>query len=374
MRCFVLALSIISVRAQTCAKEEAEVKDLKKKLASCQSDVGTVISVFGVLSHTSTIAGDTVKHYLDQTDIDDKVYDAIAGHFGSAKAMSVDMMGKVASIDYQDHWKTLTQHDVYKTHVAPALDAVHKTAQPYVKEYVNPALEKAHGAQKHVNDNMLPELQRQTTMVYDQVNPSALTSKVSRIIDPVYVFAGRASPKLAKVLPSDVWDRILLLIIAVISFYYFLITTYFLTRKAFWVTKTTTSLAIQLCIVLPLWLLWQVFRIVLFFATCGFCCGLCSRKKNIPKNGAEKKHKNGNDKEAAPKKATAEEIDTLLQGSKKGGKLDSAVNVFVGFAKNGKPLTGKAFPENMKGKLLDVATLKKALSKYKEVDQKKLGL
>jgi len=285
------------------------------------------------------------------------------------------MMGKVTSIDYQEHWNTLTQHDVYKTHVAPAMDAVHKTAQPYVKEYVNPALEKAHGAHKHVNENMLPELQRQTTMVYDQVNPSALKSKVSGIIDPVYVAAGRVSPKLAKVLPSDVWDRILLLVVAVISFYYFLLTTYFLTRKAFWVTKTTTSLALQVFIVLPLWLIWQVFRLALCLTTCGFCCGLCSRSKSSNNGSNDKKtNKNGNAKEAAPKKATDGEIDQLLQGSKKQGKLEGAVKVLVTHAKDGKALTGKAFPDNVKGKVLDIATLKKALAKHKEVDLKKVGL
>jgi len=69
-------------------------------------------------------------------------------------------------------------------------------------------------------------------MVNDHVNPSVLVSKLARIIDPIYVAAGKVSPKLAKVLPSDTWDRILLFAVAVISFYYFLSTTYFSRGRA----------------------------------------------------------------------------------------------------------------------------------------------
>jgi len=50
--------------------------------------------------------GDTVKHYLDQTDIDDQVYDAASKHLGNAREMTVDMMGKVTSIDYKEHLNT----------------------------------------------------------------------------------------------------------------------------------------------------------------------------------------------------------------------------------------------------------------------------
>jgi len=50
------------------------------------------------------------------------------------------------------------------------------------------------------------------------------------------------------------------------------------------------------------------------------------------------------------------------------------VQVFVTHAKDAKALTGKAFPDNVKNKVLDVATLKKALAKHKEIDQKKVGL
>jgi len=320
------------------------------------------------------MAGDTVKHYLDQTDIDDQVYGKVTEHFGTARAVTVDMMGKVASIDYKEHLNSLTQHDVYKTHIAPTMDAVHKTAQPYVKEYVNPALEKVYGATKHMNENMIPEVQGKMAMVNDHVNPNVLMSKAGRIIDPIYVAAGKASPKLARVFPSDTWDRILLLVVGVISFYYFLSTTYFLTRKGFWVTRKTTSFAITIFVVLPLWLIWKAVRLVLCLTTCGFCCGICSRRQATENGKNEKNGKNGKEDKKEQKKLTDEEINQLLQKSKSKGKLEEAVKVLVTRAKDGKPLTGKQFPENVVNRSLDVATLKKALAKHKEIDLKKVGL
>merc|ERR1712217_899322 len=99
------------------------------------------------------------------------------------------------------------------------------------------------------------------------------TAKVDTLIDPLFVAAGKTAPRLVASIPSNPWDRVVFLIVAVISFYYFLLTSYFLVKKAWVMTRTTTSLLVQLCVVLPLWVLWRVVRLVLCLFTCGFCCG-----------------------------------------------------------------------------------------------------
>lgn len=60
-----------------------------------------------------------------------------------------------------------------------------------------------------------------------------------------------------------------------------------------------------------------------------------------------------------------------MDKAKEKGKLSDGVARLADAAKSGKPLQA---PEEVKGKEVKKDVLKKALSKYKEVDQKKLGL
>merc|ERR1712083_785098 len=105
-------------------------------------------------------------------------------------------------------------------------------------DHVYPALEKAQGAVGPAMETA-NELKRHSFKFYKETDLSQfssklglLSSKLGGLIDPIFVATSKLSPKFAKLLPSDTWDRVLFLVIAVITFYYYLINTYFVVKKA----------------------------------------------------------------------------------------------------------------------------------------------
>jgi hypothetical protein len=362
-------------------QEKLEVVEAKKNGLDGAGGAAIELSVLGAMSTARSLVGNAVQQALDGTDLDEKA----AGHFETVRAASVDAMGKVSAIDLSAHVETIKSHDLYKTHVAPAMHVAAKKydehVRPAVDQHLSPVLEKAKNAATQTIDTAVPKLNAHKATVtsgFSQVPAflASLEAKLGDIIAPLFDMAAKASPSNASMLPSRPLDRFLLLLVLTVLSYYCFFWAMGLTAIALSVVYKSTSLGLKLGVVLPLNIILKILNFALCFMSCFYCCGLCRRKKAAEdatpkkeKKGAEKKEQKKAD---APKKATAEEITQLLEASKKKGKLDDAVKLLCAREKELKPMEGKSFPENVRGKMLDKATLKKAFGNFKEIDMRKL--
>lgn len=400
-------------KTQNCDALGAEAAKLREQLKSAQNEVSQLraqladakgteescvnnLSVIEAVSKTGSIAGGMVRHLLDQTEHDDIVYDTVSAHAIAGWALTKDVAGKIAAVDYKKHAESVTQHPIYVQHVAPAVGKASEMVQPHVDKYVSPAMAKARDfagpaldaakgasvtASAHVSENVMPALRHVSNRAASELPKHWETAQggLARSLDPIFEVAGKASPEHAKALPSHVWDRALVLLLVLFFAYYLSKHSLFLLKLSLRITWGAVKL------VLKIFLKWAFLKLLsyfIWFATGFYCCGICrsrkSKKQIEPvKNGNAKGNEKSNGKESNHKpaqKATAEEITHLLETSKKKDKLDPAVKLLVGMAGTGKAMTGKNFPDAFQGKLLEKDVLKKALGKFKEVDVKKYKL
>jgi hypothetical protein len=371
-------------------KLTADLKHAEANLNKKANDASASFSLTGAIASTGRVAADVFQHALDQTDLDDKVATAASSGYGSARAFVVDFVGKAVEVDYSGHLSKLQSHDLYVKHVAPAVEAIKKQAEPHlekariqehvnlahakIREVVDPAVSTARAKAGEV----LPAVQQLKDKMLAQASAvpehfSLLEDKVGKVIAPAFEFAAKASPEHAKSLPTATLDRVLYLVVLfVVSYYVFLFFAKFVLMTTLRISTKVTSVFLKLLVVLPLKIILRLVNLALWFSTCFYCCGLCRRKsKPIETQDAKQKEQKAA-KAGKKEKATVEEVQQLLEASKKKGKLDDAVKLLCAKEKECKPLEGKAFPENVRGKIVDKEILKKAFGKFKEIDMKKL--
>jgi len=237
-------------------------------------------------------------------------------------------------------------------------------------------------AAKTVEGEVLPALKRAQTYFATEA-PRVLGEfeiRVGRLVTPVYDCLARASPQHAHELPKSTFDRAFLLLVAAVLSYYCFRIGFMLLRIGLGASRTT----FRVLFAAPCGVVLKILGITVWFATGFYCCGLCASRRHAkvtaPTDASKIKSNGAKDEGAAkvvaasPKKASLAEVSSMLEASKKKGKLDSAVNKLVGMAGTTKTMEGKSYPAEVRGKQLEKDVLKKALAKFKEVDLKKLSL
>jgi len=383
---------------------QAMIKRLENDLDAARSSRNSVepqtcvadpqdVSIVGAVARTGSIAGHVVQHFLDQTEVDEKIVGAVSGGVGAAQDLTSGAVDYISSVDYSAHMNNLAKHELYVSHVAPMMGKMTQGTQPYVDQYVNPAIETATSytnpaiqtARETYSSTMKPTVVLWWNKVLDHISIipeyiGVLESKVANLLTPLFDFVKKAAPKHENFLPKSTLDRIIYLLISVVMFYWCLRTARFALRVALKIVRTSTWITWKVAIVSPLSFALKVVNFNLWIMTGFYCCGLCRRRKPasedsrkakpVQKNGneklAQKAPTSGDAKKAAPlQKATVDEITQLLELSKAKGKLDAAVKLLNGLATNGKPMEGKSYPNNVHGKQVDQETVNKALKKLK---------
>jgi len=332
-------------------------------------------SVLDAVSKSTSIAGDMVQHLLQQTEFDNKVVSAVSAQMAAAEALRSKVVDQITShpcsSDFNECIKPITNSAIYKTHLAAHLDSLTKAVQPHVESarpHMDTALKSAKTAYGSAVE-MAGVAQTQSGVAFDHV--SSLAGKtpdhLHTMLDPAFVALQKASPKHHHVLPKKPFDRFLLICIALFFVYNF----WFIVPIGMKLLALVTKLAVKIGIKLPFKVTATAISWSFFFGTGFYVCGLCRRREAAD----NKTGKKSADAKAEPKKgskaATEKDLITLLDKAKEKGKLSDGVARLAEAAKSGKPLQA---PEEVKGKEVNKNVLKKALSKYKEVDQTKLGL
>lgn len=350
------------------------------------------LSVLGAFAKTRSIAGAVITHLLDRTTLDDQVVGAVHDTCGAAKNFTGGLVDKITAVDYNEHMKSLAKHEIYLSHVAPTMGKVADFAQPHVDKYVSPALEhakvytgpalesaKVHYAKasKTVEGEVLPALERTRSFAASEV-PRLLSLAEARIglfLAPLFDALALAAPQHGQVLPVSTLDRFLVLCVGVFLAYYSIRIGSFFLRYFLRIALRIMWITFKLVIAHPFSFVKMILGYAFWFGTGFYCCGICRPRRSAKAEATNGKPTNGkaNGHSAAPK-ATLAEVSTLLEASKKKGKLDAAAKLLAGAAGTGKALDGKQYPEDVRGKQLEKEVLKKALAQFKEVDAKKLGL
>lgn len=373
--------------------EKAHLETAQAELETCKNKPPPVppaqaISVSGAAHAAWSVASDGVTHLLDQTDVDDQVYEHATKHYGTVKELASDMFNKATSVDVATLVQDLQKHELYTTHVSPNLEKVTTAVKPHWDQHAAPLLDKAQEhagpvlkqvqehyaiASKKVQEEVVPVLRTQSTQALDAISEAPVhvekaTSYVDKLLAPIFTFLAKLSPSHAGSLPTGIVDRILFLLLCTFFTYQLFFIVRRLLKITFRVTRVTVKVnlfATRVFVLLPISLMYKVFRLMMCFVTLFYCCGLCRRKKAADKktNGI-----NGNGKVAA---ATEAELTSLLEEAKKEKKLEAAAKQFVKLMNSAQPLSN---PKKLSGKVVTKEVLKKVVGKYKELDAKKLGL
>lgn len=250
-------------------------------------------------------------------------------------------------------------------------------------QYVNPALDtaKAHITPAYETavdaaSTHLPTLKKAGSQAWESVmdtprHADVAKAHLEKVLDPVFLALGKASPAHRDALPKHPVDRLLMLLLAVVA-------ALVLLKFSFRSLKITLRLSrfaakvVRFFTKLPLWIAFKALAWSFWVATGFYVCGLCKRRKAAKvaeKAPAKAKEAKGGAQAKGP--ASVADLQRMLEASKQKGKLQDGVKSLSTSAKTGKPLS---VPKDMEGMHVTKDTLKKALGKFKEVDIKKLGL
>lgn len=344
-----------------------------------------VVSIVGAAKAAWGVASNGVTQLLDQTEVDEQLYEQATKHYGTAKDLASDLVEKARAVDYASLAQEVQKHELYTTHVSPNLEKVTTALKPHWDQHAAPLLEKVQEqatpvlkqaqehydvASKKVQEEVVPVLTKQSTQALDTISEAPVhlekaSSSLDKLIDPVFAFLAKLSPSHAGSLPTGVVDRILFLLLCTFFGYQL----FFVFRRSFVVTLKLTRLSVKVnwtlfrwLLLKPLRLFFKVFWLCVWFGTFFHCCGLCTRRKAT--NGKT----NGNGQAPA---ATLEELEGLMEQAKKEKKLEAAAKELVKLMKSAKPLST---PKKMKGKVVTKEVLTKAVAKFKDLNASKLGL
>jgi len=279
---------------QKAAEAEKEVQGLKTKLKSAQDDASTcsgklqetaksveacsesaasarAFSVFGVVSSATGVTTGLVNHILDQTTVDDQVSEA----FKQGYSLAVEQVEAVQAVDYAGHIEQLRKHELYTLYVAPHVATVSEISEPYMKQYVTPAVDSVSKQYSElfpvVNDSVI----KVVSQAMDTVNTvpdhvATARSAAGSYVSPVVEFVKKAAPQHAHIWPTDPADVLLLSLIVLIVNLVVLFLGYKIFRVGFKVTKTVLTPPAKLTV-------WGL-STYLYFATLFYCCGRCRRR------------------------------------------------------------------------------------------------
>lgn len=363
-------------------KLKAEVESLKAELAKLKADAAQAtcsseFSISDALSKTSDLASEMVQSALDQTSVDEQVVDFASTQFKTAGAFGAQIVDQVSAhpcaSDLTACHKTITSHELYKTHLAAHVDTVSKAAEPHlatVRPHVDTALQHASAAYDSAKQ-YASLAQTHGGVAYGHVSsiaekaPEHLETVANAVLDPAFNAVKKVSPKNHKILPKKPLDRLLLISLVLFLIYNF----WFIVRLGLKVLKLATKILLFFGIKVPFKVTTTTLSWSFFFGTGFYVCGLCrSRKKAVEKTNGKADAKS---KPKSVKPATEKELVDMLNKTKEKGKLMDGASKLCQHARSGKPLTS---PEEMKDKEVKKDVLKKALDKFKELDRKKLAM
>jgi len=368
-------------------KLEEETKSLRDQLAAVQEKLKTdkakkpctpdeEFSVLSVFSKTGSIALGVSEHLLQLTTFDEKVVAAVA----SAKVHVSNVKSQIASVDYKGYVNNVKTHPAYLTHIAPHVSTVSTLLAPHMETaqlHLNPLFK---AAQTHyataaaaLEKDVFPALRQRSSQAYSAVSESPqhlshLNAKLGEVLDPVFKATATAAPKQSSFLPKQPVDRLLLLLTIVLFLYIFAK----IAVKTGALVAKVILLLLRVALWIPIKLSLRIVGFSFFLATGFYCCGLCRRKK-APVEKTNKAEAKKAEKVDAKKGAEASvaEVTKILEDSKQEGSLPARAKKLAAVAKSGKPSNGI---KSIEGKEVSKETLKKALSKFKEVNVKELGL
>jgi len=307
---------------QQAVDAEKEAQGLKKKLKSAEADASTcsgklkesaeaaeacsessasarAFSVFGVVSSATGVTTGLVNHILDQTTVDDQVQEA----FKKGYSLAVEQVEAVQGVDYAGHIEQLRKHELYTLYVAPHVATVSELSEPYMKQYVAPAVDTV---SKQYSE-LFPVVNESVTKVVSQALDTVNTvpdhvanarSTAGAYVSPAVEFVKKAAPQHAHIWPTDPADVLLLTLIFVAVNLVVLVVGWKLFRMGFKVTKTVLTPPAKLTF-------WGL-STYMYFATLFYCCGRCRRRSaDAGAKTAKADAKPSAKKQSAPAKATA---------------------------------------------------------------------
>lgn len=374
-----IALACIVVASGKEAKScEPEMKALRKQLDEATKELDTLraapakprlptLSVLGAAASAGQMAYAAAQKLLDATDVDEKVTTAVS-----------DAYSKATEANYTDYVNTARGHvkGHYDAHLAGHVDAVSKTLQPHLDQYVSPAIDKANvhaapfmetakvhygTAAKTWETQVLPTLQGHIAEAPKHLGKAQAAANT--LLDPIFGAFAKVAPTYRDLLPSHPVDRVLLLTI-------FAFVAFSVTVVSLRVARVAWSLfygVFKLAWVVFWGLTSRVLGWSFFLGTGFYFCGLCRRRSGAKAKGLQEKA----DKSSAKTKATVKELVKMLETFKKDKKLTPAAKQLADLAKSGKAMTT---PKELSGKTATKEAVKEALSKFKEIDVKAMGL
>jgi len=383
------------------AKHQAEVAELQKQLNAARAEVAKLkntpppepevppFSVLDLLSETSGMARDAVNYALDQTDMDDRLHAMVTEKVQKAQDVAFEVTAKVLAANYTELLHGSGATEAYKLNIAPHVETLTQAVQPHVDKHVTPAMEKAMDmaapmlasaresyatATATLHKDYLPLLheKKEQVIAHAAHGPTYLQKAREAVksgVDPVFKFLAAVSPRRRWFLPQNPVDRVLFLGMLVVLLYYFVRISY--TMMGFMLKLVLTLMRFASPFITVPWrIVTGVLSWWLWLGTCFYCCGMCRSKRKVDalKKQSSNSKSNGNESKDA---ATLAQVQSLLENAKKENKLPAAAKQLGVLAKSGKTLSN---PKDLEGKIITKEILKKALTKYKEVDVKKLDL
>lgn len=364
------------------AKLDEATRQLEEAKAKPEKDEApSKLSVLEALTAAYDIASDAASGFGTSAAREEMLVKFNA-HLGAAVELARAGWEKVPPLNHTDLIEKVKSHEVYKEHLAPHVEKATLAADPAMRlatEKAEPMLIKAREAYAVAHENVMPVLKKGSTMALEHVTEAPkrlnfLSAALGKMLSPIYDKLAKLSPRHAARLPEHPVDRLLLIIVALVVAWNVFKVLRFAVKVFLWLAWRLFKFTLRFAIKLPFKIMRMVFSLFFWFATGFYCCGLCRRKRKVEDlKDKSKNNSNGNSnvKNGAPKNATVAEATQLLETAKKEKKLQDGAKKLAAMAKSGKPISQ---PKSMEGKVLTKETLKQALSKFKEVDQKKLDL
>lgn len=363
------------------AKLDEATRQLEKAKAKPQNEeTATKLSVLAALTSAYDIASEAANG-LGAVAAREEIAKFTA-QLSAAVELARAGWEKVPPCNHIELIEKVKSHEVYKEHLAPHVEKATLAADPamrFATETAEPMLIKAREAYAVAHENVMPVLNKGRAMALEHImgapeHLNLLSAALGKMLSPIYERLAKLSPMHATRLPEHPVDRLLLIIVTLLIAWNAFKVLRFAVKLFVWVAWRLFKLALLFAIKLPFKILRVVFSLYFWFATGFYCCGLCRRKRKVEDlKDKSKNSSNGNSsvKNGAPKSASVAETTQLLEAAKKENKMQDAAKKLAAMSKSGKPLSQ---PKSMEGKVLAKETLKQALSKFKEVDQKKLDL
>jgi len=372
-------------------KVRQELADLKAKGASPSHKGGPAFSPVGAATQAWKLGKKGVHELLDKISVDEKFVHAAAVVVRKAGDLTAGIWEKASNVNYASYMQAIKTNEIYLTRIAPHIDAAAKKAEPFMNQYVGPAVEHAGkacaAAAKTIEKDVLPVLKQKSVqaagMIYEAPNYlGAAQSWLDQLTAPMFDAFARVAPEYASAMPEHPVDRVIFLFVSLFFGYHLFVLMLRLGRIVVFLARLCFKIfwaIVRFFVLLPLRVALKMCGIFLWFGTCFCCCGLCRRKRNVEKlkveatrqtdesNAKMEAKQSGATPKASGTLATVDEVVKLLELGKKDKKLESAAKQLASLVRSGKALSS---PKSMAGKTVTKDVFTKAVGKFKELNIK----